>query len=126
MCSFSPTRRTFGRVARECDLLGDADGVDKLAVEAVAELGDSCRDLVEQDWLVPAIPLHHVHAAHPATKVFDLGRRITTWRSRKPKSHNQRHRAGTRAAKPPPREMGHFAILNFSLPFQFWVCCGKS
>lgn len=43
------------------DLLGDADGVDELGVEAIAELGDAGGDLVEVDGLLLAVALENIH-----------------------------------------------------------------
>lgn len=58
------------------DLLRDEDGVAVVLAEAVGELLEPRRDLVEVDGLLPPVALHHVHrAARP-------GLPSNTWRAR--------------------------------------------
>lgn len=55
--------RRHARVDPRDDLLSDEDGLHILGVEAVAEVADPSRDLVERHGLLPAVALHHEHAA---------------------------------------------------------------
>ena len=47
----------------QADLLRDEHGVAVVLAEAVAELLEARRDLVEVHRLLPPVPLHHVHVA---------------------------------------------------------------
>jgi len=61
------------------DLLRDEHGVAVVLAEAVAELLEARRDLVEVHRLLPPVPLHHVHFAAAFGPPAGRGLPSNTW-----------------------------------------------